>query len=146
MISLSDSGTVVESCLKHVTSKTTIHEEDEKQHPKQHRHQHQQEQQQQQQQQTEQGQKQRFSELLQWISQEGEEFVHIESFSDLKDVFTLLDVVGKSPNPVLTTILIRENEPSLVNVSLSNVKVDVQCSLFCMFQASAEGWNNFSNL
>ena len=136
MISLSDSGTVVESCLKHVPSKTTIHEEDEKQQLKQHRHRHQQEQQQQQ---TEQGQQQRFSELLQWISQEGEEFVHIESFSDLKDVFTLLDVVGKSPNPVLTTILIRENEPSLVNVSLSSVKVDVQCSLFCMFQASAEG-------
>ena len=140
MISLSDSGTVVESCLKNVTNKTIIHEEDEKQQPKQHRHQHQhQQEQQQQQQQTEQGQQQRFSELLQWISQEGEEFVHIESFSDLKDVFTLLDVVGKFPSPVLTTILIRENEPSLVNVSLSSVKVDVQCSLFCMFQASAEG-------
>lgn len=128
MISLNDSGTVVESCLKYVTSTTSIHEEDEKQQQKQYLHQHQ-----------EQQQQHRFSELLQWISQEGEEFVHIESFSDLKDVFTLLDVVGKSPNPVLMTILIRENEPSLVNVSLSSVKVDVQCSLFCMFQASAEG-------
>lgn len=134
MISLSDSGTVVESCLKYAANKTTItmNDEDEKQQQKQHQHHQQQKQQQQQQQQ------QRFSELLHWISQEGEEFVHIDSFSDLKDVFTLLDVVGKSPNPVLTTILIRENEPSLVNVSLSSVKVDVQCSLFCMFQASAE--------
>ena len=133
MISLSDSGTVVESCLKYAANKTTItmNDEDEKQQQKQ-------QQQQRQQQQKEQEQQQRFSELLHWISQEGEEFVHIDSFSDLKDVFTLLDVVGKSPNPVLTTILIRENEPSLVNVSLSSVKVDVQCSLFCMFQASAE--------
>ena len=141
MVSLSDSDTVVKSCLKYVTSAATIHEEDEKQQEKQHlhQHQHQQKQQQQQQKQTEQEQQQRFFELLKWISQEGEEFVHIESFSDLKDVFTLLDVVGKSPNPVLTTILIRENEPSLVNVSLSSVKVNVQCSLFCMFQASAEG-------
>ena len=143
MISLSDSGTVVESCLKYAANKTTItmNDEDEKQQQKQHQHQQQQkqqQQQQQQQQQKEQEQQQRFSELLHWISQEGEEFVYIDSFSDLKDVFTLLDVVGKSPNPVLTTILIRENEPSLVNVSLSSVKVDVQCSLFCMFQASAE--------
>ena len=132
MISLSDSGTVVESCLKYAASKTTIHEQDEKQQQKQ------QQQQQQRQQQQQQQIELRFYELLHWISQEGEEFVHIESFSDLKDVFTLLDVVGKSQNPVLTTILIRENEPGLVNVSLSSVKVDVQCSLFCMFQASAE--------
>ena len=127
MITLSDSGTVVESCLKYAANKTTIaiHDEDEKQ--------------QQQQQKEQEQQQQRFYELLHWISQEGEEFVHIESFSDLKDVFTLLDVVGKFPNPVLTTILIRENEPSHVNVSLSSVKVGVQCSLFCMFQASAEG-------
>ena len=139
MISLKNSGTVVESSLQCATSKTTIHEEDEKQQQKQYLHQQKQQQQQQQQQQKEQEQQQRFSELLQWISQEGEEFVHIESFSDVKDVFTLLDVVVKSQNPVLTTILIRENEPSLVNVSLSSVKVNVQCSLFCMFQASAEG-------
>ena len=140
MISLKNSGTIVESSLQYATSKTTIQEEDEKQQQKQYLHQHQYlYQQKQQQQQTEQEQQQRFSELLQWISQEGEEFVHIESFSDVEDVFTLLDVVVKSQNPVLTTILFRENEPTLVNVSLSSVKVNVQCSLFCMFQASAEG-------
>ena len=131
MISLSDSGTEEESCLKYVVSKTPIHKEDEQQQQKQ-------QQQQQQQQQKQQEREERFTELLHWVSQEGEEYVHIESFSDLKDVFTLLDVVGGSQNPVLTTILIRENEPSLVNVSLSSVKVDVQCALFCMFQASAE--------
>lgn len=129
MISPGDSGTEEESCLKKV-AQTPIHEDDEKQQQKQH--------QQQQQQQQKQEQQQRFTELLHWITQEGEEFVHIESFSDLKDVFSLLDVVVGSQNPVLTTILIRENEPSLVNVSLSSVKVDVQCALFCMFQASAE--------
>lgn len=122
MISPGDSGTEEESCLKKV-AQTPIHEDDEKQQQKQHKQQQQQ---------------QRFTELLHWITQEGEEFVHIESFSDLKDVFSLLDVVVGSQNPVLTTISIRENEPSLVNVSLSSVKVDVQCALFCMFQASAE--------
>ena len=140
MIYLSDSSTSEGSCAKYVASKTTIHEEDETQQQQQQQDQLQQQQQKQQQekQQEKEQQQRRFSELLHWISKEGEEFVHIESFSDLKDVFTLLDVVGKSPNPVLTTILIRENEPGLVNVSLSSVKVGVQCSLFCMFQASAE--------
>lgn len=75
-----------------------------------------------------------FSELLQWISQEGKEFVHVETFKDLKDVFALVDAIARSRKPLLTTILIRETERNLVTVSLSSVKVDVHCLLFCMFQ------------
>lgn len=78
-------------------------------------------------------QQRRFSELLRWISQEGSDFVYIETFADVKDVFTLLDIVESSQNPILTTILIRETEPNLVTISLSSVKVDVPCLLFCMF-------------
>ncbi|KAL9959381.1 hypothetical protein ACROYT_G032703, partial [Oculina patagonica] len=120
MISLSDSCTEEESCIKSVVSKRGTHKECEKQ------------------QQQQQQQHDNFTELLEWISQEGEEFVHIESFSNLRDVFNLLDVIGCCPKPLLMTILIRENEPNIVTVSLSSVKVGVQCLLFCMFQASAE--------
>lgn len=115
MISLSDSCTEDESCKQNAPSKRNTHCNQK------------QEQQQQQQQQK------HFTELLRWISQEGEEFVHLETLTDLKDVFVLLDIIGKSQNPVLMTILIGENEPNLVTVSLSNVRVSVQCSLFCMF-------------
>lgn len=74
-----------------------------------------------------------FSELLQWISLEGDEFVHIETLPDFNDVFILLDVIGRSQNPVLINILIRDNEPNTITVSLSNVTVSLQSLLFCMF-------------
>lgn len=77
---------------------------------------------------------QQLCELLRWISQEGEEFVHIDTFTNAKDVFTLLDAIAASQKPVLTTILIRETEPNLITMSLSGVKVDMQCLMFCMFQ------------
>lgn len=74
-----------------------------------------------------------FMELLQWISQEGDEFVYIESLRDSNDVFILLDAIGKCRNPVLINILICDNEPNKITVSLSNVTVSLQSLLFCMF-------------
>ena len=134
MISLSDSCTEEGSCKENVFSKRGTQQECQKQQKQQQEEEEEQKQLQQQQQQ----QHEHFTKLLQWISQEGEEFVHIESFSDLREVFNLLDIIGTCQNPVLTTILISESEPNLVTVSLSSVKVGVQCLLFCMFQASAE--------
>ena len=78
---------------------------------------------------------QRFWELLQWITREGKEFVHTETYLDLKEVFTLLDVIASSRNPLLITILIRETEPNLITVSISSVNVELESLLFCMFQA-----------
>ena len=74
-----------------------------------------------------------FMELLQWISQEGDEFVYIESLRDSNDVFILLDAIGRCQNPVLINILICDNEPNKITVSLSNVTVSLQSLLFCMF-------------
>ncbi|CAH3028639.1 unnamed protein product, partial [Porites evermanni] len=78
-------------------------------------------------------QQQFFIQLLRWITLEGDEFVHIETFSDLEDVFLLLDVIAKLRNPLLTTVLISEPDPHLITVSTSSVHVDVECLLFCMF-------------
>ena len=78
-------------------------------------------------------QQQFFIQLLRWITLEGDEFVHIETFSDLEDVFLLLDVIAKLRNPLLTTVLISEPDPQLITVSTSSVHVDVECLLFCMF-------------
>lgn len=77
-----------------------------------------------------------FSELLHWICKEGEDFVLIETIPDLNKVFTLLNVISRSRKPVLTTLLIPDAESNMVSVSLSSVVVDLQCLLFCMFQAS----------
>ena len=84
-------------------------------------------------QQYRQQQQQFFIQLLRWITLEGDEFVHIETFSDLEDVFLLLDVIAKLRNPLLTTVLISEPDPHLITVSTSSVHVDVDCLLFCMF-------------
>ena len=84
-------------------------------------------------QQHRQQQQQFFIQLLRWITLEGDEFVHIETFSDLEDVFLLLDVIAKLRNPLLTTVLISEPDPHLITVSTSSVHVDVECLLFCMF-------------
>lgn len=78
-------------------------------------------------------QQQFFIQLLRWITLEGDEFVHIETFSDLEDVFLLLDIIAKLRNPLLTTELISEPDPHLITVSTSSVHVDVDCLLFCMF-------------
>lgn len=78
-------------------------------------------------------QQQFFIQLLRWITLEGDEFVHIETFSDLEDVFLLLDVIAKLRNPLLTTVLISEPDPHLITVSTSSVHVDVECLVFCMF-------------
>ena len=77
-----------------------------------------------------------FSELLHWICKEGEDFVLIETIPDLNKVFTLLNVISRSRKPVLTTLLMPDAESNMVSVSLSSVVVDLQCLLFCMFQAS----------
>ncbi|KAM7431716.1 hypothetical protein ABFA07_017759 [Porites harrisoni] len=84
-------------------------------------------------QQHRQQQQQFFIQLLRWITLEGDEFVHIETFSDLEDVFLLLDIIAKLRNPLLTTVLISEPDPHLITVSTSSVHVDVECLLFCMF-------------
>lgn len=84
-------------------------------------------------QQHQQQQQQFFIQLLRWITLEGDEFVHIETFSDLEDVFLLLDIIAKLRNPLLTTVLISEPDPHLITVSTSSVHVDVECLLFCMF-------------
>ena len=84
-------------------------------------------------QQYRQQQQQFFIQLLRWITLEGDEFVHIETFSDLEDVFLLLDIIAKLRNPLLTTVLISEPDPHLITVSTSSVHVDVECLLFCMF-------------
>ena len=84
-------------------------------------------------QQHRQQQQQFFKQLLRWITLEGDEFVHIETFSDLEDVFLLLDIIAKLRNPLLTTVLISEPDPHLITVSTSSVHVDVECLLFCMF-------------
>ncbi|XP_073228630.1 uncharacterized protein [Porites lutea] len=84
-------------------------------------------------QQYRQQQQQFFIQLLRWITLEGDEFVHIETFSDLEDVFLLLDIIAKLRNPLLTTVLISEPDPHLITVSTSSVHVDVDCLLFCMF-------------
>lgn len=84
-------------------------------------------------QQHRQQQQQLFIQLLRWITLEGDEFVHIETFSDLEDVFLLLDIIAKLRNPLLTTVLISEPDPHLITVSTSSVHVDVECLLFCMF-------------
>ena len=84
-------------------------------------------------QQHRQQQQQFFIQLLRWITLEGDEFVHIETFSDLEDVFLLLDIIAKLRNPLLTTVLISEPDPHLITVSTSNAHVDVECLLFCMF-------------
>ena len=77
-----------------------------------------------------------FSELLHWICKEGEDFVFIETIPNLNRVFTSLNVILRSREPVLTTLLIRDADPSIVCVCLSSVAVDLQCLLICMFQAS----------
>lgn len=114
MISLSDSCDEEETCIQNAANKTEVHIQEQQQHEQQ-------------------KQQERFAELLRWIFQEGKEFVHIETYVNLREVFALVDVIARSRNPVLITVLIRDNEPNLITVSLSSVKVDVQCLLFCMF-------------
>jgi len=114
MISLSDSCDGEETCIQNAANKTEVHIQEQQQHEQQ-------------------KQQERFAELLRWIFQEGKEFVHIETYVNLREVFALVDVIARSRNPVLITVLIRDNEPNLITVSLSSVKVDVQCMLFCMF-------------
>lgn len=77
-----------------------------------------------------------FSELLRWISEEGNDYVCVETVPDLNTVFNLFKVISRSRQPVLTTLLISDAEPNLVSVCLSSVVVDLQCLLFCMFQSS----------
>ena len=78
----------------------------------------------------------KFAELLEWISGEGGEFVYVETFSNIKEVLMLVDVIGRWKKPIVTTILVRDNAHcNCVTVSLSSAQVDVQCLLFCMFQA-----------
>ena len=73
MISRHDNFNEEELSSKSASEKTEIHRE--------------------QQEAKEQEEQKNFSELLQWISQEGKDFVHVETFKYLKDVFALIGML-----------------------------------------------------
>ena len=74
-----------------------------------------------------------FKDIILWVTGAGQDSVYIETYSDISDLVLLVDVIRTINSPVLITLSARRCGP--LTISLSSVALDMQCLLFCMFQA-----------
>ena len=74
-----------------------------------------------------------FEKQVHWIMGEGEEFVTMECFTHYTDALILLDVLKRYNVPSVVSFLARRDEP--IAVTFSKIKIDLDCLMFCLFQA-----------
>lgn len=77
--------------------------------------------------------KSQFERQVEWLMAEGEDFVTMETFSQFTDALLLLQVLKEYNVPSVVSFLARRNEP--IAVTFSKIQIELDCLMFCLFQA-----------
>ena len=66
-----------------------------------------------------------------WTMEEGDEFVCMETFTEVNEALILLDVLKKYNVPSIVSFLARREDG--VAISYSRIQIDLDCLVFCLF-------------